>query len=373
MMRRPLPPLWLARPSRYAKLSHGQGRTGLALLAVLILACFLALDAPGPQPVRPDATPHAQDQADIALSETIVDGVRHGGNYYAVAADALRADGDPLTPVVAFRLPTLAVLLSLLPRWAPPALVYALLLAVAVAWWGRLKPVFVPGPPRGLAMALLAGGLMIAVGPDLAYCHEVWAGLFVALSLALRRHGRWIEAAALGLVAVLIREIAAPYLAIMAGFALLEGERKEALGWIVTLAILAVALFLHAEAVARVVRPIDLAPPDGFALPGFGFFVRTLSTGTALRIAPLWIAAPLVGLALFGWSAWADPLALRILALFAVAAAAFGLFGRIANGPWGLLIAPTFLIGLAFAPDGLRDLIAAALDKRRITVKRMVR
>ncbi len=49
------------------------------------------------------------------------------------------------------------------------------------------------------------------------------------------------------------------------------------------------------------------------------------------------------------------------------------LFGRTDTFYWGLMIAPTILIGLAFVPDALRDLIAAALDRRRIIVTRMVR
>lgn len=372
-MRRHLTPLWLAGPSRYATLSTRTARVALALLAVLILACFMALGTPGPPPVSHDPAKRAQDQADVVLYETIVDGVRHGGNYYIVTADALRSGNYPLKPFVTFRLPTLAVVLSVLPAPVTLLLLYALVLAVVLAWWRRLKPAFARGPPRIVAMALLAGGLIAFVQSDLAYFHEIWAGLFVALSLALRQRGRWIEAVAFGLVAVLIRETAAPYLAVMGGLALLEGERRETVAWVAALAVLAVALVLHAEAVARVVRPLDPVSPGWSGLLGFGFFVRTVSISTALSLAPLWLAAPIVGLSLFGWSAWREPLALRALALFAVYAAILGVVGRVDTFYWGLLIAPTILIGLAFAPDGLRDLQAAALDKRRITVKRVVR
>ncbi len=373
LLRRPLTPLWLARPSRYATLSTRAARTALALLAGVLLACFLALGTPGPPPISHDPAKRAQDQADVVLYETIVDGVRHGGNYYTITADALRSGDYPLKPFVTFRLPTLAVVLSVLPGPATRVLLYVLVLAVALAWWRRLKPAFARGPPRIVAMALLAGGLIAFVQADLAYFHEIWAGLFVALSLALRQRGRWVEAVAFGLVAVLIRETAAPYLAIMGGLALLEGERRETLGWSLALAILAAALLFHAEAVARVVRPLDPSSPGWSGLLGFGFFVRTVSISTALGLAPLWFAAPIVGLALFGWSAWRDPLALHALALFAVYAAILGIFGRVDTFYWGLLIAPTILVGLAFVPDGLRDLTAAALDKRRITVKRVVR
>ena len=36
-----------------------------------------------------------------------------------------------------------------------------------------------------------------------------------------------------------------------------------------------------------------------------------------------------------------------------------------------LLVAPVSLIGLIFVPDGLRDLLARALDRRRIVVRRV--
>ena len=49
------------------------------------------------------------------------------------------------------------------------------------------------------------------------------------------------------------------------------------------------------------------------------------------------------------------------------------LFGRLDNFYWGLMVAPTILIGLTFVPDGLRDLVMAALDKRRIIVTRVSR
>ncbi|WP_217430725.1 hypothetical protein [Sphingomonas bacterium] len=373
MIRRPLAPLWLSRPSRYAELPTRAARLALVLLTALILACFLALGTPGPPPASHDPAKRAQDQADVILYETIVDGVRHGGNYYTVAAEALRHGDYPLKPFVTFRLPTLAMALAILPPWAMPLLLYLLVALVAIAWWQRLKPAFARGPPLIIAMALLAGGLVVYAQADLSYFHEIWAGLFVALSLAMRQRGRWVESVSLGLVAVLIRETAAPYLAIMAGLALLEGQRREALLWFVTMAILAIALTLHADAVARVVRPLDPSSPGWLGLLGFGHFVRTMSILTVLGIAPIWLAAPLVGLALFGWSAWNEALALRALALFAAYAAILGIFGRTDTFYWGLIAAPTILVGLAFAPDGLRDLFTAALDKRRVTVKRIVR
>ena len=86
----------------------------------------------------------------------------------------------------------------------------------------------------------------------------------------------------------------------------------------------------------------------------------------------MWLAALLMGFTLFGWAAWKDGTGIRALATFAVYAALIGLFGRVDTFYWGLMVAPAILIGLAFAPDGLRDLIAAALPTgRKITVTRL--
>jgi hypothetical protein len=372
-MRRTSAPIWLVRPTRFAMLSQAAAQVVLAAIALLVAATLLALDTPAPPAVSHDVAQRAEDQADVVLYESIVDGIRHGGDYYTVAADALRSGGYPMRPFVTFRLPTLAMVQALLPAWATLALLWTLVLAMAVVWYARLAPQFARAPPRIVVATLLAGGLVMFVQPTLVAFHEVWAGLLIALSLGIRRPGRWVEAAALGTAAMLIRETAAVYIAAMAVIAFLEGERREALGWVATLGVLAVAVAAHAHAVAQVVQPLDPASPGWAGMLGFGFFVRTMTISTALAQLPLWLAAPLVGLALSGWAAWRDPLTLRALSMFALYAALLGVAGRVDTFYWGLLVAPTLLVGLAFVPDMLRDLIAAARDRRRITVRRVSR
>lgn len=378
-MTTPAAPLWLAAPSRFAAATPATARIALVALAVLLLATLLALASPGPPPVSHDPARsfqerRAQDQADVVLYETIVQGMRGGANYYDVAAQALRARDYPMRPFVTFRLPTLALVEALLPPLATTLLLYALAAGVLAAWYVRLRPAFARGPPRIIAVALLMGGLVAFVQADLAGFHEIWAGLLIALSLALRREDRWVEAVAIGLIAMLIRETAALYVGIMAALAFVDGQRREAAGWTATVAVFALVVAFHAQAVAHVVHPTDPASPGWAGMLGFGFFVKAMHLSTALDLAPLWLAAPLTGLALFGWSAWNTPLALRALGLFAGFAALLGLFGRTDTFYWGLMVAPTLLIGLAFVPDGLRDLIVAARGaRRRITVTRVVR
>jgi hypothetical protein len=94
---------------------------------------------------------------------------------------------------------------------------------------------------------------------------------------------------------------------------------------------------------------------------------------TSLQLLPLAAGAILVGLALFGWASWDDPLAARMVAVLAGYGFAIAMFARVDTFYWGLMVAPLSLIGLAFVPDALRDLFRQALDRRRITVTKVTR
>lgn len=374
-MRRALPPLLLASPSRYATTPPGQARLLLAALAALLLVTLLALATPDPTAAGPSpatgGTPPATGGTDVALYAAITDGVRAGGNYYAVTARELRAGNYPLRPFVTFRLPTLAVTQAALPAWATAALLYALAAGVLLAWYARLRAALRRPLAVTAALLLVAAGSLACWQVELAGFHEVWAGLLIALSLARFRPARWAEAVGWGLAAVLIRETAALYLLVMAALAWWEGDRRQAVAWGAALGVLALVLAFHAHAVAAVVKPLDPASPGWAGLLGPGFVVRTAYASTALSLLPLAAAAPLVGLAWFGWTVWNSPLATRTAATIAAYALLLAVAGRLDTFYWGLLTAPVLLLGLAFVPDGIRDLAAAALDRRRIVVRRV--
>lgn len=359
-MRRPLTPVWLAAPSRFANISQAAARAVVALLALLLTTTLSALSAP-PQ------------NTDTAIYAMIVEGIRNGGNYYAVTADALRAGGYPLAPFTAFRLPTLAVIEAALPSIAVMALLYLLTAAVAVACYGRIRPVVKTRTARAAVALLLFASLAPLLQPSLAPLPDLWAGLAIALSLAIRRRGRYVDAVAFGLAAAVVRETATLYLIVMLAFALAERQRREALGWATALIVAAVILAIHAYAVAQVIKPLDDMVFDWTGLLGFGAFVSAAVSATALAWLPLGLAAPIIGLALFGWATWRDPLALRALATIILVALLISVFGTEETPHWALLVTPLLLSGLVFVPDALRDLIHAALDSRRITVTRIIR
>lgn len=339
-------------------------------LTALLLASASAVFTPGPPAASHDPASAASDRADVLLYQQITAGVRGGGNYYAVAVQAQRQNGYPVRPFVTMRLPTLALIQSHLPAAIVFGLICALAAATLFAWYQRLSEALARRTPRLIGLALLALGGMICIRPDLMAFHEVWAGLLVALSLAVWRPGDWVLAAGIAACAMLIRETAALYAMAMAMAAWVSGDRREAYGWGAALGLLALMVMAHAYGWSQVVRPDDPVGPGWSGMLGFGFFTKAIALLTALAILPELVGVTLVGLAIFGWASWRDPLAQRVLLVLGAYALLISLFCRADTYYWGLMVAPVTLIGLAFAPDGLRDLIASLRPQRRIVVTR---
>ncbi|TKD51042.1 glycosyltransferase family protein [Sphingomonas baiyangensis] len=361
-------PLWLRQPSRFAAIGAARARMIWFALSCALAISLQALFLPSPEAAGGDG------QGDLILYQDIVAGIVAGGGYYEVTADLLRAGGYPLRPFLTFRLPTLAMVQALLPQALVAALMIALASVTGWVWLERLRRDGVQRlAPLAITAMLLAAGLIGFVQTGLAAFHEFWAAPLIALSLALWHRDRWVTAVAIGLCAALIRETAALYLLVMGGIALLEGARREALGWGIALAVFALVVVAHAFAVAGVVSPIDAQSPGWAGLNGPGLFVRSVTLATALQLAPLWLAAPVVALAMFGWAAWRDPLGLRVFAVIGAYAVVIAAFGRLDTFYWGVMAAPLLLAGLVFVPDALRDLARSALDRRRVRVHRTTR
>lgn len=371
-MRKPIGrTIWLAAPSRYAGWSIGRARAALAVLALLIAALMIQPHRPATAPESPPQAENKGSESDLALYETIVDALRHDADYYQATAKELRArPGYPLRPFVTFRLPLLAEVQATLPLAGTILLLWLIAAATATAWIARLGEILPARAPRTIAALLLAGGLIVFVQPELLASHEVWAALLVAWSMATYRRDAWAVAMALATIAMLIRETAALYVLVMAALALIAGRRRELIGWGVTLAVLAAAVAAHANAVWQVTGPLDTASDGWAGFNGARFFVVTLQHATLLEVFPFALAAPVLGLALFGWTVPMHPLTLRMATVLAAYGVLIACFARLNNFYWGMMVAPVVLVGLAFVPDGLRDLGRAALDRRRITVTR---
>jgi len=366
-------PLWLAGPTRFAGLSRVPARIALALFALLLVACLAALSAPDTQAESAGTDTAAAAQTELMLYQTVVASVRSGAPYYLAAAEAQRAAHHPFTPIFAMRLPTLAVLQAALPPLLVTVMLLVLCILTILAWVLRVRPAMTGLVPLGVAGAMLIVGLYGNLDPALVVIHEIWAGPLIAVSLARRRPGQWIPAVALGLSAMLIRETALVYVVIMAVFAWREGQRREMLGWLAAILVFALVVAAHLHAVALVTGPLDRVAQGWSDAEGPGGYLRLAATASGLALLPQWLAALLVGTALFGWLAWRNAIAPRVLALF-VAYAAIIAVSAAATAVFAIFLTlPVLLVGLVFAVDALRDLAVAAADTRRITVTRVIR
>jgi hypothetical protein len=336
------------------------GRSALAgLLALMIgIGLFATLRASPASPPQGGA-----QYRDTALYRTIDHRVLGGESYYAVAVAEQRAHGFPLRPFITLRPPTLAWVIVAAGGFDHALLLLRLLMAAAIAAFAlRLRAE--GGRAWPIAALASAAGAAILVQPALVAWHEIWAALFLLLSLGLRTKRHWAAAVAAGLAAALIRELALPYLLAMAAVALLEHRRREAAGWIVALLIAVGALLLHAHALAAHITSADAASPGWLGGLGWGFAVHSVARTSLFSIGPEWLTAILLPLAIDVWISRAStPLGRRVAMVLLGYCAGLILFARADNLYWGALIAPIVAPGLAFAPGALARL--AARQRRR--------
>ena len=349
------------RPSfvstRMANLSPG---AALAVLLALLLLIGIGLALP------PTASPAGSPKGgDASLYRQITARVAKGEDYYQAAAVEHRASGYPMKPFTAVRPPTLTRAMAAIGPTAADLLLRLLAIAAAAATVIRLAPQM-RAPFRETAIVLSAASAGAFVQSGMWVWHEVWAGLLITLALACRTDRHWVASIAFGLLAALIRELAFPFLIVMAGAAWLTGSRREAAGWTGAALGVLILLAIHWSRIVQIALPGDVTSPGWLALGGWRFDLTLARQSLLLFALPGWIAAVATPLALLGWCARSGGYAARTTALLTVWLGAFLLLGRPDNGYWGFLFAPILPIGFAFAPAALADLFRAVHAGRPI-------
>ncbi|MBA3666479.1 MAG: hypothetical protein H0W65_01985 [Sphingomonas sp.] len=320
------------------------------LLALITAASWSPAEAPGPQ-LRTSPAQHSDRQ----LYRDIIKGVASGGDYYQVAASEQRAAGYPLKPFFTFRLPTHATIYAALGEPVMIVAVWALCGGLMFAWWWRLRSAL-PFPMLGMAMFLIAGGLGGMLQPVTGLFHESWAGLLLALMIAVRRPDRLWPSFLAGGAALMIRELALPMILAMGGLAVIAKRWREAAGWAAIVALFAAYMALHAHWVAEVVLPMD-QPSQGWSrLLGAQFALKSIAKVTFGIRLPDPLAAALLVLSLFGWASVRSGWALRVFLLLLGYGAMLALFARTDTFYWSLIAAPLAFAGLAFLPAAFDDL-----------------
>jgi hypothetical protein len=361
----------------------GQATRARLALAILVLLLGLAALVPisaedppsaaAPRPAAPAAPAAAAAEgargADVDFYGRVVERLAAGENYYAFIVAEQRQAGYPVRPGLTVRLPTLAIMQAALSPLGTRLAALGLLLAVLAAWWRRLSGQ--PVPQRLAACAAVFAGSALTLNPEYLPVHELWAGLLIALALALyrppgegpRRPADWLPALLCAALALAIREHALPFALLLTALAWWRGSRAETLAWTALVALFLLALMAHLQTIAPQVLPGDLPSPSWLTFRGLAGVISPVVLSTGLHPLPHWLAGPLVVLAFAGWIGWNAPTGRLGAVLFLGYAMLFAVAGRASNFYWGLLLAPGLFLGLAFAPAAVKSLFRAAVAR----------
>jgi hypothetical protein len=335
--------------------------------ARLVLGLLAALVAYGAVIHAPLLAPAAKAKfQDGDLYAAIATRVAHGQDYYSAAATEQRAHGYPTSPPQVFREPALGWAMAALRAdvWRKAAF-YGLALAVGAATLLALERGGLPFPYLMAAMPVMATGIGVVIIGGMLFMHEAWAGLLIALSLALYSPRRWFAPVAIGLCACLIRELAVGYLIAMAAAAMWERRWREACGWGAAMAVFAVLFGLHLRAAAGLHAPTDAVSPGWLGLGGVAFILQMARSNVLLLLAPTVVIAAAVGVALVGFGGVRNAVGQRAALIVGGYMASFLVLGRPDNTYWGLLYAPVLPLGVVLAPPALRDLWRRAVPRFR--------
>lgn len=301
---------------------------------------------------------------DIELYAQIHQRVAAGENYYHAALAEQRAHDYPTRPFVTVRPPTTAwgTRLFGLEGWRIVAI--GLLFGGVLAWVGALSA-GASGPATLLSERIAAALLLAGAGIGAAFeraglLHELIAGLALTLSLGLYRPNRWWPSLLAAALAIAIREIAVAYVLVWLAIASSQRRWREVAALLALLALFALAMVLHAQAVVAEQMPGD-APTNGWT----GFMGPVMPLTGIARLSPLlllpgWLAGPLALLPLLGWIGLGGRTGLVATLWFVGFGAAVALFARPENFYWVLLVLPAYFAGLALVPRALADLVKSA-------------
>ncbi len=347
-------------PTRFAGLAPLQAR--LVLLAFLIAVVWgvvSSLSTSGPQNVIP-----ASSIGDTQLYQNIVGRLHEGQAYYDVVASELRSGGYATSPFFNWRLPTLAWFLGKMPvaeigKWTLVALA-SLTLAI---WLGVLSK------EGGFYMALLGGGLLLGMvttcfATSIFLFHELWAGVLIALSIAIHTRNRPLSVAS-GLLALFIRELSLPFVLVMLILAYKEKHRREAIAWSVGLGVFFLFLFVHAKIASSMVLDSDLVNDTWVQFGGWSFVLATSKWTAVTVFTPWWIDVALLPLILIGLFGWRGPVGTRVAMTSALYVLAFLIVGRSDNFYWGMMYAPLLPLGMLRIPRSMADLWHSAIAMRK--------
>ena len=288
-------------------------------------------------------------QEDVYLYQAIVSDLRAGGAYYDVVGKELRSRGYAVRPVFNWREPLLYRAMAALPWWAVRSTIVALtillVLYVIVYPYPRLTPLF------------LAHGLIGVAAISPLYFTEFWAGACLALSAVTLGARRIIEGVSWAILALAIRELAAPYCVVMTLYAAWRRDWHEVRAWIAGALVFAIYYGWHASNAMPHILPSDRAHEESWLyFGGVVFLLRVIQVTGLLFFLPAPVFAFVIVFLTAGW--WANRMPMPVRLAVVTYAVFFTCVGQPFDVYWGYLIAPLLALWGAYAPQGIQVLLA---------------
>jgi hypothetical protein len=285
---------------------------------------------------------------DRELFIAVADGMRAGRSYYEVYGSESRAHGYPTRSVFNWRQPLILPAVASVPRLAGILLLVALAAALLVQAHHLLRFEL-------LGVLTVLNAAFVALVPGEVYFTESWAGLCLGLSALAYARRRETIGASWALLALFIRELAAPYCVVAAVLALSRRRWREAGVWVGGGMVYALYFGAHVWQVWQHVLPGDGAHTHSWLYGGgLPFVLQIWRQNGMLTVLPWPIFSLVIVAAVAAW--WAPKMPLHVRASVLVYSVLFLFIGLPFNTYWGELIAPLAALWLAYAPGGLSTL-----------------
>ena len=318
------------------------------LRALVILCAFVALGIASLVVSRPDGTIPGQPAgvSDVRTYQAIVGRLGRGEPYYQVVGDELRRRGYATAEPFNWRTPALWMFLARAPRVAGLVLPVAALALVGLT-------LFLPRaswPAAILAAGMQAGAAVSFVVPEAAVMGEAWAGALIGLSVLGYSHRRTGVGCGLALLALCVRETAAPYCVVATLVAVSNRRWREVTAWMLGAAAYAAYYVWHLTHVWAARSATDIAHASSWLeLGGLGFLLGRIQWHAFLFWAPTWAIALTLLLIVAGCCARPAGAHVRL------AAASYLVFflaaGKGFDNYWGLIAWPTWALAVGYGAD----------------------
>lgn len=342
--------------SRFSHLSPLQSRLVLVLFAVCLVYSLLSFHQ---NPL--DVYENKKGQGDSALYASVIQQMSSGAGYYETMSEELKTRGYPTFSLFNWRLPTLFFLLSYLPDGIPLYILpTALAFLTILVWFQVLYDQF--------SFSLALFGCVLITGFCLfsliysreSVSHEFLAGTLIAMSLAAGARNWRTAGLIAGISALLIRELALPYVLLMLVFALHDRRLFEALSWTASLVLFALVMGLHAMNVSEFITQPSQNGQHFITywldLGGWSFVLDTAWVHPLAVSFPGWVTALAFPPALLGLIGWKSRLGFCIACTVGFYVLIFIFIGKPFDIYWGLLYAALWPLGLLTIVPALRGL-----------------